>query len=163
NFCSMLYFSRWKSALIWLAVIVSFIIASPNFFSREKLANLPGFLPKQQVSLGLDLSGGSRLVFQVQNAGEGDVARAAAIMRQRLEELGYGSPVVEVEGRNRIRAEVPGVYDAQLLKDLLSLRGRLAFRAVDDSMSPDDAIRGTPPADSEIVYSYDDPPIGYLV
>ncbi|PWL18002.1 protein translocase subunit SecDF [Falsochrobactrum shanghaiense] len=159
----MLYFSRWKSALIWLAVIVSFIIASPNFFSREKLANLPGFLPKQQVSLGLDLSGGSRLVFQVQNAGEGDVARAAAIMRQRLEELGYGSPVVEVEGRNRIRAEVPGVYDAQLLKDLLSLRGRLAFRAVDDSMSPDDAIRGTPPADSEIVYSYDDPPIGYLV
>ena len=58
----MLYFSRWKSALIWLAVLVSFIIASPNFFSRETLAKLPGFLPKQQIALGLDLSGGSRLV-----------------------------------------------------------------------------------------------------
>ncbi|MBV2142894.1 protein translocase subunit SecDF [Falsochrobactrum sp. TDYN1] len=159
----MLYFSRWKTALIWLAVIVSFIIASPNFFSRETLANLPGFLPKQQVSLGLDLSGGSRLVLRVQNAGEGDTARAAAIMHQRLEELGYGKPIVEEEGRNRIRVEVPGLYDAQLLKDILSIRGDLAFRAVDDSMSSNDAIQGIPPADSEVVYSYDDPPIGYLL
>src|SRR5690606_32410976 len=65
--------------------------------------------------------------------------------------------------RNRIRVEVPGLYDAQLLKDILSIRGNLTFRAVDDSMSSNDAIRGTPPANSEVVYSYDDPPIGYLV
>lgn len=97
----MLYFSRWKSALIWLAVLVSLIIASPNFFSRETLANLPDFLPKKQVSLGLDLSGGSRLILQVQNAGKTDLETTANIMRQRLEELGYGNPVVEGEGRNQ--------------------------------------------------------------
>jgi SecD/SecF fusion protein len=159
----MLYFSRWKSALIWLAIIASFIIASPNFFSRETLANLPGILPTKQVALGLDLSGGSRLVLQVQNAASGDLDRTKDIMRQRLEELGYGSPIVEEEGRNRIRVEVPGLYDAQLLKDILSIRGNLSFRSVDDSMSPDDAIRGEPPADSAVVYSYDDPPVGYLV
>lgn len=159
----MLYFSRWKSALIWLAILASFLIASPNFFSRETLANLPGFLPTKQVALGLDLSGGSRLVLQVQNAGRGDLDRTKEIMRQRLEELGYGNPIVEEEGRNRIRVEVPGLYDAQLLKDILSIRGNLSFRAVDDSVSPDDAIRGTPPADSTVVYSYDDPPVGYLV
>ncbi len=84
-------------------------------------------------------------------------------MRQRLEELGYGKPLVEEENRNQIRVEVPGVYDAQLLKDILSVRGNFSFRAVDSTMSPDDAIRGTPPADSEIIYSYDDPPVGYLV
>ncbi|ATQ51947.1 protein translocase subunit SecDF [Brucella suis bv. 1] len=160
---SMLYFSRWKSALIWLAVLVSLIIASPNFFSRETLANLPDFLPKKQVSLGLDLSGGSRLILQVQNAGKTDLETTANIMRQRLEELGYGNPVVEGEGRNQIRVEVPGLYDAQLLKDILTIRGNLSFRAMDDTMSPDDAIRGTPPADSEIVYSFDDPPVGYLL
>ncbi|MFK3665031.1 protein translocase subunit SecDF [Ochrobactrum teleogrylli] len=159
----MLYFSRWKSALIWLAVLVSFVIASPNFFSRETLANLPGFLPKKQVALGLDLSGGSRLVLQVQNAGRNDLEHSAEIMRQRLEELGYGRPVVETEARNQIRVEVPGLYDAQLLKDILSIRGDLSFHAVDDSVSPDDAIRGTPPVGSEVVYSYDDPPVGYLV
>ena len=159
----MLYFSRWKSALIWLAVLVSFVIASPNFFSRETLAKLPNFLPKQQISLGLDLSGGSRLVLQVQNPGRGGLERTADIVRQRLEELGYGKPLVEVENRNQIRVEVPGVYDAQLLKDILSVRGNFSFRAVDSTMGPDDAIRGTPPADSEVIYSYDDPPVGYLV
>src|SRR5690606_25983134 len=159
----MLYFSRWKSALIWLAIIVGLIIASPNFFSRETLAKLTNFLPKQQVILGLDLSGGSRLILQVQNSSEGQVAQSAAIMERRLHELGYRNPIVEVERRNRIRVEVPGLYDAQLLKDILSIRGNLTFRAVDDSMSSNDAIRGTPPANSEVVYSYDDPPIGYLV
>jgi preprotein translocase subunit SecD len=109
----MLYFSRWKSALIWLAIIASFIIASPNFFSRETLANLPGILPTKQVALGLDLSGGSRLVLQVQNAASGDLDRTKDIMRQRLEELGYGSPIVEEEGRNRIRVEVPTMRSAE--------------------------------------------------
>lgn len=159
----MLYFSRWKSALIWLAIIVGLIIASPNFFSRETLAKLPNFLPKQQVILGLDLSGGSRLILQVQNSSEGQVAQSAAIMERRLHELGYRNPIVEVERRNRIRVEVPRLYDAQLLKDILSIRGNLTFRAVDASMSSDDAIRGTPPPNSEVIYSYDDPPIGYLV
>ncbi|MGU3398664.1 protein translocase subunit SecDF [Brucellaceae bacterium D45D] len=159
----MLYFSRWKSALIWLAILVSFVIASPNFFSRETLANLPGFLPKQQVALGLDLSGGSRLVLRAPNASKGNLERTAEIMHQRLEELGYGRPNVEAEARNQIRVEVPGLFDAQLLKDILSIRGELSFRAVDDTMSPDDAIQGTAPADSEIIYSYDDPPVGYVV
>ncbi|MFS2326525.1 protein translocase subunit SecDF [Brucella sp. H1_1004] len=164
NCSPMLYFSRWKSALIWLAIIASFIIASPNFFSRETLANLPGFLPTKQVALGLDLSGGSRLVLQVQNPGRGDVDRTKDVMRQRLEELGYGNPIVDEEGRNRIRVEVPGLYDAQLLKDILSIRGELSFLAVDDSMSPDDVIRGgASPTDSSIIYSSDDPPVGYLV
>lgn len=159
----MLYFSRWKSALIWLAVLVSFVIASPNFFSRETLANLPGFLPKHQVAMGLDLSGGSRLVLHVPNASKGNLERTAAIMRKRLEELGYGTPSVEVEARNQIQVEVPGLFDAQLLKDILSVRGEMSFRAVDDTVSADDAIQGEAPADSEVIYSYDDPPVGYVV
>ncbi len=159
----MLYFSRWKSALIWLAVVVGFLIASPNFFSRETLAQLPGFLPKRQVALGLDLAGGSRLILQVQDAAKGDLDRTADVLRKRLEELGYGAPTVAEEGRGQVRVEVPGLYDAQLLKDILSLRGQLSFRAVDDSIAPDAAIRGSAPAGSEVVYSFDDPPVGYVL
>ncbi len=159
----MLYFSRWKSALIWLVVLAAFLIASPNFFSRETLAHLPGFVPKRQVSLGLDLSGGSRLIMQVQNPGKGGLAQSAGIMRKRLEELGYANPAVSTGGNGQITVEVPGLYDAQLLKDILSVRGQLSFQPVDDSMSVNDAIRGAPPTGSEVVYSYDDPPVGYLV
>lgn len=159
----MLYFSRWKSALIWLIVLAGVIFAAPNFFQRETLAKLPGFLPKQQVALGLDLSGGSRLVLRVPGASSEQVDTTIDVLHRRLNELGFGEPDVERERRNQIRVEVPGLYDAQLLKDILSLNGNLSFHEVDPSMSPDDAIRGTPPEGDEIVYSYDDPPVGYLL
>lgn len=159
----MLYFSRWKAALIWLVVLIGIILAAPNFFSRETLAKLPAFVPTEQVALGLDLSGGSRLILQVSQARQGDVDRTVEVLHRRLSELGYGTPVVEKERKGQIRVEVPGLYDAQLLKDILSLPGNLSIQEIDPSMSPDEAIRGQAPAEDEIVYSFDDPPVGYLL
>ena len=57
----MLYFSPWKTALIWLAVIVGILFAIPNLFSPATLQSFPGFLPKSQLALGLDLQGGVHL------------------------------------------------------------------------------------------------------
>ena len=159
----MLYFSRWKSILIWLVIIASFIVAAPNFVSRETAAKFPGFLPHEQVGLGLDLTGGSRLVLQVPQAREKNLALTESIIYQRLQELGYNNPDVDIEGNNTIRVEVPGLYDAQLLKDILSVRGSMSFRMIDDSVDVNEAIRGAVPDGSEVLYSSDDPPVGYLV
>ncbi|MEO3998979.1 protein translocase subunit SecDF [Mesorhizobium sp. CAU 1732] len=61
----MLYFSRWKSIAIWLVVFVAFIVAAPNLLSQSTLASLPNWLPKSQMTLGLDLQGGSHILLQV--------------------------------------------------------------------------------------------------
>lgn len=61
----MLYFSRWKTLLIWAVVLVGVILALPNLFTPIQLANLPNWLPKKQLALGLDLEGGSRIRLQV--------------------------------------------------------------------------------------------------
>jgi SecD/SecF fusion protein len=61
----MLYFSPWKKILVLLTVAVGILYAAPNFFPRQMLEQLPGFVPKQQVTLGLDLQGGSYILLEI--------------------------------------------------------------------------------------------------
>ncbi|TIU32148.1 MAG: protein translocase subunit SecD, partial [Mesorhizobium sp.] len=60
-----LYFSRLKMILIWLAVAVTVILAAPNLFPASTLAQLPSWVPKRQMTLGLDLQGGSHILLQM--------------------------------------------------------------------------------------------------
>lgn len=70
--------SKWVVALYSLVVLIGIIIALPNFFTQKQLDALPSWLPKRQVTLGLDLRGGSYLVLEVD---------AAALKKDRLRTL----------------------------------------------------------------------------
>ena len=61
----MLHFQTWKIVLIVVVCAFGVIFSAPNLFAPEMLAKLPGFVPKQQVNLGLDLRGGSHLLLEV--------------------------------------------------------------------------------------------------
>jgi len=61
----MLYFPKWLVSLILGVCALGVLLALPNAFSPETLNRLPGWVPKQQVSLGLDLRGGSHLLLEV--------------------------------------------------------------------------------------------------
>src|SRR5262245_949012 len=56
---------RWLKLIYLGIVLVGVIIALPNLFTARQLAALPSWLPKSQVTLGLDLQGGSHLVLEV--------------------------------------------------------------------------------------------------
>ena len=63
----------------YAAIILAGIVAAlPNLFTKQQLAALPDWLPKRQVTLGLDLQGGSHLVLEVD---------AAALKSDRLHAL----------------------------------------------------------------------------
>ena len=68
----MLHFARWKTILIWLAVVVAFLFAFPNVLSKKEVANLPSWVPHTQMTLGLDLQGGSYILLQVDR---GDIVK----------------------------------------------------------------------------------------
>jgi preprotein translocase subunit SecD len=61
----MLYFQTWKLVLILGVCLLGVIFALPNAFAPETLAHWPSYVPKKQVSLGLDLRGGSHLLLEV--------------------------------------------------------------------------------------------------
>ncbi|MGY5453359.1 protein translocase subunit SecD [Agarivorans sp. MS3-6] len=52
------------------------------------------------------------------------------IMRSRIEELGITEAIVQRQGENRIRIELPGVQDPSAAKDVIGATASLAFHAM---------------------------------
>ena len=74
----MIYFAKWKIILILGICALGVIFAAPNFLSSKQAAQLPTWLPHKQVSLGLDLQGGSHLLLEVE---------VDSVLKERLEAL----------------------------------------------------------------------------
>ncbi|MBB6483638.1 protein translocase subunit SecDF [Rhizobium lusitanum] len=91
------------------------------------------------------------------------VVRSMKVIRDRIAQLGVGEPLIRRQGRDRIVVQVPDLADPQRLKNLLGQPAELSFRLVDQSMTVQAAMDGHPPAGSDVMFSEDDPPVGYLV
>ena len=74
----MLNFPAWKVWLILGICALGVVYSLPNLFPRAQMESLPDWLPHEQVSLGLDLQGGSHLLLEVQ---------LDAVVQERLETL----------------------------------------------------------------------------
>ncbi len=70
--------SRWLVTSYIIIILIGILVALPNVLSKDTLAKLPSWLPHNQVSLGLDLRGGSHLVLEVD---------AADLTKERLQSL----------------------------------------------------------------------------
>jgi preprotein translocase subunit SecD len=62
----MLHFSRWKQAAILLTCLLGLLMVLPNFLSQQTLNNWPSWLPRKQLTLGLDLQGGAHLLYALE-------------------------------------------------------------------------------------------------
>ncbi|HEV7321980.1 MAG TPA: protein translocase subunit SecDF [Ensifer sp.] len=91
------------------------------------------------------------------------LAQSVDVVRRRVAEVGAVDPLIQRRGDDRLIVQVPGLGDPQRLKDLLSQRASLTFRLIDTSMPIQRAVEGQPPAGTEVLYSFDDPPVPYLV
>ncbi|RYH01496.1 MAG: protein translocase subunit SecD, partial [Alphaproteobacteria bacterium] len=252
----MFYFSRWKSVLIWLSVLLSVWLATPNFLSQSVINALPSWVPKNSMTLGLDLQGGSHIMlklerndilkerretildeiranlrkasigytslaangqaitFKLRDPGQTEAAREALkdlrtpvstgltgttlqeveetvnsdgsfryeltdaginyrvksavaqsieVVRRRVDELGTTEPSILGQGADRIVVQVPGLQDPQRLKSILNRTARLTFHLVDATMSAQEALNSRPPANSEVLYTNDTPPVPILI
>ena len=80
------------------------------------------------------------------------VDQSIQIVERRVNELGTVEPTIQREGSDRILVQVPGLGDPQRLIDIVGKTAKLTFRLVDLSMSPEQALGGNTPPDSEILY-----------
>jgi protein-export membrane protein SecD len=71
-----LQIALWKVWLVAIVVAAALVSTAPNLVPRAVLDGLPDWLPKRQITLGLDLQGGSHLLLEVE---------ADAVLRDRLE------------------------------------------------------------------------------
>jgi preprotein translocase subunit SecD len=61
----MMTLSRWKVVLVLLATLFGILFTIPNLLPPDARDSLPGFVPKKALNLGLDLQGGSYLLYSV--------------------------------------------------------------------------------------------------
>ncbi len=118
---------------IALLTIVALFISLP----RE----VPLINKKFELVLGLDLAGGSHLVFeadtsQISELDKSDALESARnIIETRVNFFGVSEPNVVIssfEGRDRIIVELPGVRDTQAAVDLIGRTARLDFRELSE-------------------------------
>jgi preprotein translocase subunit SecD len=64
----MMTLARWKVILVLLATILGLLFTLPNLLPADVTAKLPPFMPKNTLKLGLDLQGGSDLLYSVDTA-----------------------------------------------------------------------------------------------
>jgi SecD/SecF fusion protein len=143
---------RWLVATYAIVIFAGILVALPNLFTQQQLAALPSWLPHKQVTLGLDLQGGSHLVLEVDaDAVRKDRLRALldqardALRKDRVQTQSVrsvGDSVVAVVPDEMQRAKA-----LDILKGLSQPVGGLAFgagRADIDVVATDDQIKLTP-------------------
>jgi len=90
--------------------------------------------------LGLDLKGGTHLVYQAQfadNTSDADKAlqmdAAVNSIKERVDTYGVVEPIVQKQGEDRILIQLPGITDVQQAKSLIEATAFLEFRELEES------------------------------
>lgn len=107
--------------------------------------------------LGLDLRGGTQLVFETRDsptvkADAEATDRALDVLRRRADALGVVDPTLVRSGERRIIVELPGVLDPRQAAEVIGRTAQLTFHPVlgaEDPQTPQDPMKQ--PADGEKV------------
>jgi len=123
-----------------------------------KLRDLPQPLggPKGQRSLEVADAGEGLIRLSVAQAATAEhldriIEQSIEIVEKRINELGTVTPIIQRQGTDRILVQLPGLQDPIQVMRLLGSAGKMEFRMVDDSVSPDQAQQGMLPPDSELL------------
>jgi len=128
---------KWKNAIILLLLV---IIVSATAYAYVRPVQLPGMdkplLARpliQNMDLGLDLSGGTYIVFEAVDTPERPLTAAKVrevrnIIEERINRLGLTEPVIQLLGENRIVVQLPGVSNPDEALAVIGKMAKLEFR-----------------------------------
>ena len=89
----------------------------------------------------------------IQEKAQQAVQQSVEIVRRRIDATGINEPSIQIEGRDRILVQLPGVGDPERVIRLIGTTAKLTFRMVDTSP---EAEAGRVPVGSEILPAADD-------
>lgn len=97
---------------------------------------IPGVMDSDGITQGLDLKGGTVIVFKadVADPSETDMSTAMSMLRKRLDFQGYTEADVTLQGSNKIRVELPDVQDSEKAVETLGATAQLEFKDADGNV-----------------------------
>lgn len=112
---------------------------------------------KDKINLGLDLQGGMHLLLKVdttklsEKEAAGAPERALEIIRNRVDQLGVKEPSIQLQGKDQIIVQLPGVTERQRALDLIGRTALLEFKIVsEDAEKVNQALAGNIPEGYEL-------------
>ncbi len=119
-----------------------------------------GIIGARELRLGLDLVGGSNLVYQVQFPEGVDedraLARALETIRTRIDKYGVTEPVIQSQEGERIQVQLPGFTDIEEAKQLVEQTGFLEFCQVEINVEGNPVLLGDYLAMEDLQFIKDD-------
>ena len=136
----MLHFQSWKILGVVLTCLIGMVLALPNLFSKETVEAWPDWLPKRQLSLGLDLRGGAHLLLamDVNDVRKDWLESIREDARRRLRDARIGFTGLGVQGGAVVvRIAQPDQVDAAIkeLRSLIQPIGNALLGSVGDDLS----------------------------
>lgn len=134
--------TRFSRAIVYgLIIVFGLLCALPNVLPDPVLKKLPDWYTQNQLTLGLDLRGGSHLLLEVDTSElvrnknpalheqivRDAVEQSLEVVRRRLDETGMVEPMITRQGSDSILVQLPGVNDPQHIRELLGTTARMTF------------------------------------
>lgn len=123
-----------KLTLIGVALAIGIVLSVCSFRLPFSFYNYNSFA--SSIKLGLDLKGGIYAVYDAESAGVDNFDSKLAGTQKRLQDLlvskGYSEAVVTIEGKSRLRVEVPDVDNPSAIFELIGKPAELQF-VLDDT------------------------------
>ena len=122
---------RKKSALKFIISIVVILISAYVSVFGLNLGSYKILSLGESLKPGLDLKGGVYIEEEIvdKNVDSETLKRTKELLELRVNGLGVSEAVVAISGSNRIRIEIPGIYDAQKALEQVGKTGKLTFRS----------------------------------
>lgn len=131
----------WKAAAVLLVSVLAGFLVYPNYYDKsvdwlnEKVSfiDLPHFY-QMPFKLGLDLQGGTHLVYQADLSQiEGDrydesMSGVRDVIERRVNVFGVSEPLVQVSGNDRLIVELAGITDVNQAVEMIGETPTLDFR-----------------------------------
>lgn len=120
-----------------------------------------GLAVTRDLSLGLDLQGGTEVVLQAeadrgQEVTEEALATSVEIIRDRVDSLGVSEPEIRKQGDNQISVALAGVFDPARATELIGKTAKLEFYDLQRSLIPpsiDASLEPIPASDLYVLLS----------
>ena len=134
--------TRFSRAIVYgLIILFGLLSALPNLLPDSVLQKLPEWYTQNQLTLGLDLRGGSHLLLEVDTSEltanknpalheqivRDAVEQSLEVVRRRLDETGMVEPMITRQGSDSILVQLPGVNDPHHIRELLGTTARMTF------------------------------------
>ncbi len=130
-----------KFAAILLVIAALFYVGLYGLDITDKV-QFPGIMDEVGITQGLDLKGGTVIVYraQTEEATDDDMNTVVSMLRTRLDGQGYTEATLTRQGTDKVRVELPDVQDVQKAVETLGSTAELIF-AETVAQDPNDASK----------------------